>query len=80
VAAGDAAGGLTAAPTAAADAPEFLSARVGQLERELRRMRRSRRVLMDLLWRLDRDWRERLSTLEAENRRLWALRRPQGQA
>jgi hypothetical protein len=30
---------------------------------------------MDLLWRLDRDWRARVAALEAENRRLWARRR-----
>lgn len=55
--------------------PEGLRARVGELEREVARLRRSRRVLMDLLWRLDRDWRARLAALEAENRRLWAGRR-----
>jgi len=53
---------------------------MGQLERELRRVRRGRRVLMDLLWRLDRDWRQRVAALEAENRRLWAVRRPPGEA
>jgi hypothetical protein len=29
---------------------------------------------MDLLWQLDRDWRERFAVLEDENRRLWSLR------
>lgn len=60
--------------------PEELGARVRHLERELVRVRRSRRVLMDLLWRLDRDWRRRLDLLEAENRRLWSVRRTQGPA
>jgi len=60
--------------------PEELGARVRHLERELGRVRRSRRVLMDLLWRLDRDWRRRLDVLEAENRRLWSVRRTQGPA
>ncbi len=55
-------------------------ARVRHLELELHRVRRSRRVLMDLLWRLDRDWRRRLEVLEAENRRLWSVRREQGRA
>lgn len=57
-----------------------LRARVRHLERELGRVRRSRRVLMDLLWRLDRDWRRRIEVLEAENRRLWAVRRDRGPA
>ena len=64
------------------DASE-LARRVGGLERELHRLRRSRRVLMELLWRLDRDWRARESALEAENRRLWAAGqrlRPRGGA
>jgi HPt (histidine-containing phosphotransfer) domain-containing protein len=46
-----------------------------ELERELRRVRRSRQVLMNLLWQLDREWRLRLEALEAENRRLWSSRR-----
>ncbi len=57
-----------------------LRARLRHLERELGRVRRGRRVLMDLLWRLDRDWRRRLEMLEAENRRLWAVRRNHGPA
>ena len=60
--------------------PEELRARLRHLQRELGRVRRSRRVLMDLLWRLDRDWRRRIEALEAENRRLWAVRRGQGPA
>jgi len=59
---------------------EELRARVRHLERELGRARRSRRVLMDLLWRLDRDWRRRIEVLEAENRRLWSVRRDRGPA
>lgn len=72
-----------AADVVRAIGPEGLRARVGELEREVARLRRSRRVLMDLLWRLDRDWRARLAELEAENRRLWACRRrrlPGGEA
>lgn len=57
------------------DGAEALGRRLRGLERELARVRRSRRVLMDLLWRLDHDWRCRLDALEAENRRLWAARR-----
>ena len=57
------------------DGAEALGRRLRGLERELARVRRSRRVLMDLLWRLDHDWRRRLDALEAENRRLWAVRR-----
>jgi hypothetical protein len=49
--------------------------RCAELERELRRLRRSRRVLLDLLWQLDREWRQRLQALEAENRRLRSTRR-----
>ncbi len=56
------------------DASE-LARRVDALERELDRLRRSRRVLMELLWRLDRDWRAREVALEAANRRLWELGR-----
>ena len=59
---------------------EETRARIRRLELELSRVRRSRRVLMDLLWRLDRDWRRRLEVLEAENRRLWSVRREQGHA
>ena len=58
--------------------PSEWARRVGGLERELHRLRRSRRVLMELLWRLDRDWRARASALEAENRRLWAAGRRMG--
>ncbi len=49
--------------------------RCAELERELRRVRRSRQVLLNLLWQLDREWRLRLDALEAENRRLWSTRR-----
>lgn len=49
--------------------------RCAELERELRRVRRSRQVLLNLLWQLDREWRLRLEALEAENRRLWSTRR-----
>ena len=49
--------------------------RFAELERELRRVRRSRQVLLNLLWQLDREWRLRLDALEAENRRLWSTRR-----
>ena len=52
-----------------------LCARLRQLEQELSRARRSRRVLMDLLWRLDQEWRRRVAHLEEQNRRLWAARR-----
>jgi hypothetical protein len=55
--------------------PPEVEAQLRHLERELARARRSRRVLLDLLWRLDREWRDRLARLEAENRRLWAARR-----
>lgn len=49
--------------------------RCAELERELRRVRRSRQVLLNLLWQLDREWRQRMEALEAENRRLWSSRR-----
>lgn len=70
---------LPASPAAETGAEE-LQARVRRLERELGRARRSRRVLMELLWRLERDWRRRLELLEAENRRLWAVGRNRGPA
>lgn len=53
---------------------EQLSERLRRLEGELDRARRSRRVLMDLLVRFDRRWRQQISCLEEENRRLWAAR------
>jgi hypothetical protein len=51
---------------------EHWAERVRRLEGELSRARRSRRILMDLLVRLDGQWRQRLAHLEEENRRLWA--------
>ena len=51
-----------------------LHARMRHLEEELSRARRSRRVLMDLLWRLDQEWRRRVALLEEQNRRMWAAR------
>ena len=67
------------APEARGD-PQELHARVRQLERQLTRVRRSRKVLIELLWRLDRDWRQRLQLLEEDNRRLWAARHRRDQA
>lgn len=56
-------------------AEEALRARLQQLEAELVRLRRSRNVLMDVLWRADRDWKRRVALLEHQNRRLWGRHR-----
>ncbi len=47
-----------------------LEMRVAQLERELARLRASRRVLLELVAFQDRQQRQRLGALERENRRL----------
>ena len=56
-------------------ADEALRARLQQLEAELVRLRRSRNVLMDVLWRVDRDCKRRVAWLEHQNRRLWGRQR-----
>ncbi len=67
-------------PSEAHGEPQELHARVQQLERQLTRVRRSRKVLIELLWRLDREWRQRVQLLEEDNRRLWAARQRRDQA
>ncbi|MCL5116713.1 MAG: hypothetical protein M1272_06150 [Firmicutes bacterium] len=47
-----------------------LQMRVAQLERELMRLRASRRVLLELVAFQDRQQRQRIGALERENRRL----------
>jgi hypothetical protein len=53
--------------------PEDGAARLRQAERELRRVRRSRRVLMDVLAGVEEAFRAEIQALEAENRRLRRL-------